>query len=128
MCKKGLLVLMMVILALAACNGQPTGFGDLSAGEALFNQQTIGSTSGCSLCHSTEPDGVRVGPSLAGIANRAGERVEGQSSEEYLRTSILEPDAYVVEGFTKGVMYQQYQQVLTDQQVEDLLAYMLTLK
>jgi hypothetical protein len=65
---------------------------------------------------------------LAGIANRAGERVEGQSSEEYLRTSILEPDAYVVEGFTKGVMYQQYQQVLTDQQVEDLLAYMLTLK
>lgn len=128
MSKKALFVLAVISLVLAACGGQPTPVGDPEAGEALFNQQAIDSAPGCVTCHSTQPGEVLVGPSLAGIANQAGERVEGQSAEEYLRTSILEPDAHVVEGFSPGVMYQEYEQALSDEQVDNLVAYLLTLE
>lgn len=77
MSKRALFVLMLVSLALAACGGKPTPVGDPAAGEALFNQRTIDSAPGCITCHSPQPGEVIVGPSQAGIASRAGERVEG---------------------------------------------------
>lgn len=119
---------------LAGCGGGgPTG--DPERGRALFEQKTIGEAPGCSTCHSLEPGQVLVGPSLAGIATRAEQTVQspaytGQATDAagYLRESILEPDAFVREGFQPGVMYQKFGEVLTDQDVEDLVAFLLTLK
>ncbi|MFN8450867.1 MAG: hypothetical protein U0521_20370 [Anaerolineae bacterium] len=53
----------------------------------------------CATCHSLQPDVVIVGPSLDGVATRAEARVTGMSAGEYLRTSILDPGAFVVPGF-----------------------------
>jgi cytochrome c2 len=125
---KRLFILVLLGTLLAACGGKSTAVGDPAAGEALFKQATIDTAPGCSTCHSTQPDQVIVGPSLAGVASRAGERVEGETAEQYLRTSILDPNAYVVEGFSPGVMYQDFADVLTDTQVNDLVAYLQTLK
>jgi hypothetical protein len=75
-----------------------------------------------------EPDVVLVGPSMAGIANRAGSQVSGQSAEDYLRESIVDPDAFVVDGFAAGLMTSTYGSALSEQQIEDLVAYMMTLK
>ncbi len=137
------MLLMMLVLALvmllAACGGgggdaAESGGGDSGAsaanGETLYNQVTIGSASapGCVTCHSLEPDVVLVGPSHAGLANRAGTYQEGMSAEDYLRESIVDPDAHVVEGFTPGVMYQNFATELKASEVNDLVAYMLTLK
>jgi hypothetical protein len=36
---------------------------------------------------------------MLGISERAGTRLAGLAAVEYLRQSILEPSAYVVEGF-----------------------------
>ncbi len=52
----------------------------------------------------------------------------GKSAEEFLRESILNPDAVVTEGFTPGVMYQNYGNDLTEQEIDDLVAFLLTLK
>ncbi len=136
--KTTLFVVSGVILAaliLAACGGGGAsqapaggakgGAGNAEAGKALFAQQIIGSNPGCITCHSLEPGKTLVGPSMAGIASRAGNTVSGQSAEQYLRQSILEPDAYVVAGFQKGLMPKPS---LNDQQVNDLIAYLLTLK
>ncbi|MEJ2305787.1 MAG: c-type cytochrome [Anaerolineales bacterium] len=125
---KTLFILVLLSMILAACGGKPAPFGDLAAGEALFKQATIDGAPGCATCHSTEPDVVVVGPSLAGVASRAGERVERETAGQYLRNSILNPNAYVVEGFSPGTMYQEFASVLNDQQVDDLVAYLLTLK
>lgn len=138
-------VLMMALLALvmvglAACgggggdaapeSGGAAPVGDASNGEKLFNQATIGPNSapGCVTCHSLEEGVVVVGPSQAGLASRAATRVAGQSAEEYLRNSILNPNEYLVEGFAEGVMYQTYGAELSEAEIDDLVAYLLTLQ
>jgi sulfur-oxidizing protein SoxX len=73
------------------------------------------------------PDTVIIGPSLAGIATRAGTRVEGQSAQEYIQNSIRRPDDYVVEGF-KDVMITNLSMELTDEEMNALVAFLMTLK
>lgn len=81
----------------------------------------------CASCHSLLPNVVIVGPSLAGIATRAGERVPGQSAEEYLRMSILSPGDFIVPGFA-NVMAQNLGEVLSADQINDIIAFLLTLE
>lgn len=130
-------ILLIFMLLLAACGGAeaPTVEeaeagaalpGDPASGQELFQQTTIDSTPGCTTCHSLEPGVTRIGPSLAGITERAGQRVPDLSAEEYLRQSIVEPDAHLVEGFS-NIMYQNYEDMLSEEQIDDLVAYLLTL-
>jgi mono/diheme cytochrome c family protein len=134
------LVLALVML-LAACggggdqaategDGGSTSVGDAANGKVLYEQTVIGSASapGCITCHSLEPDVVLVGPSHAGLANRAGSYQEGVGAEDYLRQSITDPDAHLVEGFTAGVMYQNYGDDLSAREINDLVAYLMTLQ
>lgn len=44
-----------------------------------------------------------------------------------MRNSILDPNLYVVDRFSSGLMYQNYRDVLTDEQINDLIAYLSTL-
>lgn len=131
---KNYLLLMALTLALASLipascgGGDGASAGSANAGEQLFNQSTIGTTAGCKTCHSLEPGAVIVGPSLAGIASRAGNMVSGVSAEDYLRQSILEPDAYLVEGYPASVMPKVWGEQLTEEQVNGLVEYLLTLE
>lgn len=81
----------------------------------------------CSTCHSLAPDVVIVGPSLAGVANRAGSRVANMSAEEYLRNSIVHPSDFIVPGF-QDVMQKNFGDVLTSDQINDLIAFLMTQK
>lgn len=123
------LVSIILIAGLAACGGDEGtggegGAGDATAGETVYTQVA---SPACNTCHSLEPDVTLVGPSLANIGSEAGNRVEGQSAEEYLRESVTEPDAYVVEGFSPGIMPNTYGTQLTEQQINDLVAYLSSL-
>lgn len=102
--------------------------GDPIAGESLYYETSLGVNAGCRICHSLQPNVKLVGPSFAGIATRAETRVTGLSAEEYLRQSILDPNAYIVEGFPAGQMVNNLGEILTDAQVDDLVAFLLTLK
>ncbi len=82
----------------------------------------------CSRCHSTIPDSVIVGPSLAGIATRGAGRVEGLDAQAYIRISILDPTAYTVEGFVEGTMPATLKDELSVEQLDAVVAYLLTLK
>jgi cytochrome c553 len=132
-------ILILISLAVVACGGnggssdasESTALvGDATRGEELYKQSLMGDTSapGCATCHSLVEDVVFVGPSHAGVGTRAETAVEGMTAAEYLEQSIREPDAVIHEGFTAGVMYQNYDSDLTDQQIADLVAFLLTLK
>lgn len=138
--KKSLPILLLSLLLglmLAACGGSGgssdidvSDIGDARNGQALFEEVIIGpkSAPGCSTCHSLEPDVVIVGPSQIDVGLRAETRVDGMTAEEYIRESILEPDAYTVEGFTPGLMYSTYGDELSETEIDDLVAYFLTLR
>ena len=91
--------------------------------------QQIAQTMGCTGCHSV--DGTKiVGPSWQGLYGKT-ETFEGGSTavvdEAYLRESIINPGAKVVAGFPNGVMPQDFGQKLSDEQIADLIAYILSL-
>ena len=103
-----------------------------SPGQALF----IG-TAACASCHTVQgvAQGV-LGPPLDGIATAAGNRVSGQSAEEYIRESIVEPDAYTAgtadglsQDYQEGLMQATMAGIsLSDEDVDNLVDYLLTLR
>jgi cytochrome c2 len=96
--------------------------GDPTQGELVF--MGVGT---CMTCHDTNNGITIVGPSLKGVGTRAGQRIAGKTADEYLRQSILDPTAYVVEGFNP-VMPQSFGTALTPQQIADLIAYLKSLQ
>jgi nitric oxide reductase subunit C len=108
----------------------------IALGEALFRQ----SPPACFSCHSTQPGVQVVGPSLAGLASRAAETLTNRgytgaahTPEQYIRESILHPNAYVVPGPTfsaggQSVMPSIYDTTLKPADIDHLVAYLVTLK
>ena len=130
-----LLTAVTLVLMLAACGGDSGGDAastgsDAARGERLFKQSIIGAASapGCITCHSLEAGVVLVGPAQNNIGAEAGTRVAGLSAEEYLHQAIVNPDAYTAEGYPAGLMYQNYERDLSAQEIDDLVAFMLTLR
>ena len=71
----------------------------------------------------------RAPPATSGRASTswpraAGKREPGKSAEQYVHESIVDPEAYTVSGFGKGVM-PSYEGKLTDKQLDALVQYLL---
>lgn len=102
--------------------------GDPARGEQLYYEMALGENVSCRVCHSLDPGVVLVGPSFAGIGTHAATRRPGMTAEEYLRESILHPDNFKVEGFEDRQMLQNFGETLTEEEIDDLIAFLLTLK
>ena len=105
----------------SADSGGLPGTGNPTRGEQVF--QTAG---GCPACHALDPGSGGIGPSLAGLAERAASRVPDQTAEAYILTAITDPAAFVVDGYPSGLMPEGYGKRLTGQQLADLTGYLLT--
>jgi len=69
----------------------------VKAGEGIFKGKGT-----CEVCHRIGQKGTRA-PDLAGIGATATKRKPGMSAKAYLIESLLEPGAYLVEGYP-GIM------------------------
>jgi glucose/arabinose dehydrogenase/cytochrome c553 len=98
----------------------------LTFGQTLFNNGARNAPA-CVACHKAEGDANGLGPSLQDLRAVAGSRIPNVSAAEYIRQSILQPQAYEVEGFNAGYMPQNYGEALTDEEIDALVAYVLTL-
>ena len=91
-------------------------------GEQLFVSKA------CHTCHSTEGKAM-VGPSLNGVFGKPVMLASGGEvtvDENYIRESLLEPQASIVAGF-QPVM-PTYQGIIKDGQIDALIAYIKSLK
>jgi mono/diheme cytochrome c family protein len=86
--------------------------GDPTAGRQAFQAQ------GCGGCHTFEAAGTSgtVGPNL-------DEALQGQDAES-VRQSIVDPNAEVASGFAPNVMPENYEEDLTQEQLDDLVAFL----
>ena len=85
---------------------------------------------GCLACHSKDGT-VIVGPSWLGIFGEQGELADGTSvlvDEAYLRESIIDPNAKLVAGFQPNIMPQNFSEVLSEAQINDIIAFIESLQ
>jgi mono/diheme cytochrome c family protein len=92
------------------------GLAEATTGEQIFT------AAGCAGCHTFQPAGStgNIGPGLDDLASAAGD----MPPEEFVRQSVLDPDAEVAQGFSAGVM-PSFEGRLTDEQVQALVDYLL---
>lgn len=107
---------------------KPAGAAEIAGAAGMEVYRSIG----CAACHST--DGSKLtGPSFKGVFGHevtvvtAGKERNVTVDEAYIRKSILEPNADLVKGFNANLM-QTYKGQLTDQEINDLIDYIKTLK
>jgi cytochrome c oxidase subunit 2 len=93
------------------------GGGGATAGKAVFTEN------GCASCHTFRPAGAngKVGPDLDEL-KEAAEKA-GKPLDDFVRESIVDPDAYVAPGFPRGVMPHTYAQLPKDQ-LDALVQYL----
>jgi mono/diheme cytochrome c family protein len=93
------------------------GLAGATSGEQIFT------AAGCAGCHKLSKAGATgtIGPSLDDLASSGD--IKG-SPEQYVRQSLLDPNAVVVDGFQPGVM-PSYEGKLTDKQIQALVRYLL---
>ena len=107
-----------------ARSGEDQGALATAGLEGATSGKEIFVAAGCGSCHVFADAGTNgnVGPSLDELANAAGDR-QG-SPEEYVQESILNADAFTVDGYQSGVM-PSYEGRLTEKQVQALTEYLL---
>jgi len=90
------------------------------AGKAVFTNN------GCAACHTLAAAGAsgKVGPDLDKLGTYA--KQAGQSLQDFVRTSIVSPNAYVEKGYPKGVMPQTFGTSIPKQQLDALVTYLTT--
>lgn len=112
----------------APAGSPPAETGGAPADLVAQGQAVFTGKGGCSACHTIE--GVSsgtVGPDLTHIGTRAAERKPGLSAEQYIRESIENPTAFVVEGFPPA-MPPNIRQNMTDAEFEAVVAFLLAQK
>lgn len=98
--------------------GAAAGGGGLSASAKTFFVDN-----GCDGCHTFKPAGAngKVGPDLDNLREAA--QKAGQPLDEFIRQSIVDPNAYVAPGYQRGVMPQTFSS-LPKQQLDALVKYL----
>ncbi|MBI1878756.1 MAG: c-type cytochrome [Chloroflexi bacterium] len=97
-------------------NAEPT---PVPGGTPEERGQNLFTGLGCIGCHTFNGQGGAVGPNLT--------EVYAQKGEDYVRQSILQPNAVIAEGFAPNIMPPNFQERLkgpTD--LDDLIAYLQT--
>lgn len=115
----------ILLVAASGCARKPSSTPE-ARGQAVFTQL------GCNACHTTD-GAVGVGPTLKGLYGSQVKLAGGATlaaDEAYLRESILDPDAKIVEGYSKGLMSAAVSrdQVEKGTNLADLMAFIKSLK
>lgn len=112
--------------AVAGVPGEDTGQLASAGLAGATDPEQIFTSAGCGGCHTFAPAGTTssIGPDLDELAAAADQR-PGESPEQYTEEAIVEPDAFVVQGFPAGIMPNTYGELLEPEQLDLLVDYLL---
>jgi cytochrome c oxidase subunit 2 len=101
-----------------AAGGGGGGDGGGGGGQAAANGETVFNENGCGSCHTLAEAGAKgtVGPDLDNIKT---------ATKAYIRQSIVDPNADVIQGFPRDVMPQNFRDQIPSQQLDALVEYLL---
>ena len=92
--------------------------GDAELGKALFATHPVAA---CNRCHAVDGHGGVIGPALDTLATR--------KEPDYIRSALIEPNADIAEGYPLQVSpMPPMNLLLKPQEIEDIIAYLQTLK
>jgi len=118
----------------AAAPSTPAGGASAGAPAAGGDPVKLGAaaaqTYGCAACHSITGT-AGIGPTWKGLAGSKVDLADGSSvtaDDAYLTESILNPGAKVVKGFANGIMPQDISKQFKPGDLENLIAYIKSLK
>jgi mono/diheme cytochrome c family protein len=103
-------------------------------GQELFNTFFDQAGFMCATCHRVDSEERLIGPGQLNVGVRAG--TPGHQSqpgvpeapERYIYNSITDPNLVVLESYPANLMPQVYKDILSEQDIYDLIAYLMTLK
>jgi len=102
-------------------------FDELPTGDAVRGEQIFVVDQPCHICHID----LSIGPPFPGeppLAILAATRKPDYPAGVYLYESIVNPRAYVVQGFQADAMPENFGKTLTRQDLADLVAYLMTMQ
>ena len=107
----------------AASGGTGATGGSSGAPTSTLGKNTFASA-GCGGCHTFKPAGTdaKVGPDLDNVA--ADAQKAGEPVADYVRQSIVDPNAVVVAGYQPGVMPPDFGDTLSPEELDALVAFL----
>ena len=99
--------------------------GDAARGESLTVPYN------CIGCHVTDNSLVELAPTWSEIADTSVGRAQQlglAGPAMYLYTSITNPNSFIVNGYDSDVMPETYSEDMSEQELADLLTYLLSLR
>ncbi|MEZ4635175.1 MAG: c-type cytochrome [Caldilineaceae bacterium] len=98
--------------------------------EGPRDPETLFTVMACVGCHNLNADQTAssrgpVGPNMGNLAENAASRVAGLSAEDYIHQSIVEPGAYLVEGYMAGIMPANFTETMSEEEINSLVTWLL---
>lgn len=85
---------------------------------------------GCTGCHvldqpQTDTNRGLVGPNMGNLNENAPQRVAGQTAQEYVHNSIVNTNAFVVDGYMPNIMPQNFSERMSEEEINSLVDWLL---
>jgi cytochrome c551/c552 len=99
-----------------------SGGGNVAAGKTVF------ASNGCASCHTFQPAGATgtIGPNLDSAPTADAKADHNMNLAAFVKESIVNPDAYIAKGFTKGLMPTNFGSQLSSSDLSNLVAFIVS--
>ena len=117
----------LILFLIIGCQKQ-TASNDFRPGSSEYKGQDIFNRMACNACHSVDGS-LKLGPTIKSQYGQNILHTDGSIviiDDQYIRESLVDPLKYIAEGYTP--IMPSYKPVLSDEDIENLIAYIKALK
>ena len=120
-------LLFLTLFLIIGCQTQ-TASNDIQPGTPEHKGQEVFNRMACNACHSVDGS-LKIGPTIKNQYGKDILHTDGSIviiDDQYIRESLIDPLKYIAEGYTP--IMPSYKPVLSDEDIENLIAYIKALK